>query len=476
MAKKSKNKNILNNAILGIQGIATLTFAFFLFRLNILPMPIMLLVAVILLILFLLVMLSFMKKKKSKKIMTKVTSCILSILLFLGSFYLFRTGDALGQILGSDYQTHSVLVYVMKDSSYQVLQDLEGKDFGIVAKVDKENTDKTVAKINEELDSDAHLVTFDSFQEMTEALYQGDIDAMIMNEAFTAITMQYKETFQDDTRVIFSSEISEQIAQRDREVNVTKDTFTVYISGIDTYGPVSTVSRSDVNILMTINPKTHQILLTNIPRDYYVTLHTYQALDKLTHAGIYGVEESMATLEDLLDIDIDFYLRVNFSSVVDIVDALGGVTVDNPHAFLNFPEGEIYLDGEEALAFSRERYSFSEGDRERGRNQQRVIMGIIDKVTSPTILTNYTSILDAVSGSLQTSVTSKQLASLIQMQIKDGTGWSVQSCSLDGSGASDVTYSYGSEPLYVMVPYQETVDQAARYIKAMEQGQTISVE
>ena len=229
-------------------------------------------------------------------------------------------------------------------------------------------------------------------------------------------------------------------------------------------------------MLMTINPQTHQILLTNIPRDYYVTLHTYQALDKLTHAGIYGVNESMDTLEDLLNIDIDYYLRVNFSSLVDIVDAVGGITVDNPRAFLDFPEGPVYLDGTSALRFSRERYSFSEGDRERGRNQQRVIMGIIDKVLSPSIITNYTSILNAVSGSFQTSISTSDLSKLVKMQFANNTGWDIQTYSLDGTGAEDVTYSYGSEPLYVMVPDQTTVTKASQYIEAMENGQRITVE
>ena len=185
----------------------------------------------------------------------------------------------------------------------------------------------------------------------------------------------------------------------------------------------------------------------------------------------------MDTLEDLLNIDIDYYLRVNFSSLVDIVDAIGGITVDNPQAFLDFPEkDDLYLDGASALRFSRERYSFSEGDRERGRNQQRVIMGIIDKVLSPSIITNYTSILNAVSGSFQTSISTSDLSKLVKMQFANNTGWNIQTYSLDGTGAEDVTYSYGSEPLYVMVPDQTTVTKASQYIEAMENGQRITVE
>lgn len=474
--KKRKNKFNIGYLFLGMQAIASLIFIVLLIQLNMLPTSILIMVGVVLALLFFLELARFLTKKKKKHTVTTIVSAILSILLLMGNFYVYRTNQALNKILGLDYQTHSVLVYVMDDSAYQVLEDLAGKKVGYVSQFDKENTDQAIVEMNKKLATEADLVDFASFQELTDALYDGTIDAMVMNEAFTAITSEYKETFQEDTRVIFAAEIDEVVQIDNKQVDVTKDTFTVYISGIDTYGPVSTVSRSDVNILMTINPKTHQILLTNIPRDYYVTLHSFGALDKLTHAGIYGVNESMATLEDLIGVDIDYYLRVNFSSVVDIVNALGGITVNNPHAFLDFPTGDIYLNGEEALKFSRDRYSFSSGDRERGRNQQRVIVGIIDKVLSPTIISNYTNILDAVAGSFQTNLTNSEVSSLVKMQLSNGGGWDIQSCSLDGAGASMVTYSYGSQPLYVMVPDETTVNRANQYITAMENGETISVE
>lgn len=474
--KKSKKKINVGYILLGIQGIVSLLLIFLLIKLNMIPTPILASIGLFLLLVFLLILLRLKQNKKKKHIPSKIISCLLSILMLVGCFFIYRTDSALSKILGLDYQTHSVLVYVLKDSTVQNIKDLKDQDFGVVSKLDKDNTEKALEQINKAMGSEANLVNYDSFQDLIDALYDEEVDAMIMNEAFSAIALEYQETFQDDTRVVFSSEINELVQGKDHDVDVTKDTFTVYISGIDTYGPVSTVSRSDVNMLMTINPRTRQILLTNIPRDYYVTLHSYGALDKLTHAGIYGVSESMATLEDLLSIDIDYYLRVNFSSVVDIVDALGGITVNNPRAFLDFPAGDITLNGEEALRFSRERYSFSAGDRERGRNQQRVIEGIIDKVLSPSIISNYTSILDAVSDSFQTSVSNSEVSSLVKMQFANGGSWDIQMYSLDGTGASEVTYSYGSTPLYVMVPDETTVSQATEYIMTMEQGGTISVE
>lgn len=416
------------------------------------------------------------EKKHVRHIPTKIISLLVSVAMFVGCFYLYQTKTALDKILGLDYQTQSIAVYVKNESPAQNIYDLEGKTVAVNVNFDKEKSDEAILKINELIDEDINIVLYDTFQEMVDVLYSGEVDAILMNEAFSAITNEYKETFSDDTRIIYAHQTNEVVKKEEKVFDMTEDTFTVYISGIDTYGPVSTVSRSDVNILMTINPKTHQILLTNIPRDYYVTLHSFGALDKLTHAGIYGVIESMQTLEDLLEIEIDGYIRVNFSSVVEIVDALGGITVENPRAFLNYPAGTIHLNGKEALGFSRERYSFSAGDRERGRNQQRVIIGIINKVLSPSIISNYTGILNAVSNSFQTSISSDDLSKLVQMQFEEMAGWEVMTCSLDGSGASEVTYSYGSQPLYVMVPNLDTVDAAKRYISTMETGGRITVD
>lgn len=478
MKKKhlSQKNQHLNLVIVLLQALLSVLLMWQLVALKILPNIVILAIFFIVVLLFLVVLAAFLRKPKKKKTLLRVFSILLSILFAIGSFYLYRTSSALNKILGIDYQTHSVQVYVMDKSAYQSIQDLKDQRFGVNLITDQENIEKTIETIKTALDQEIQLTVYDSFQDMTDALYAGEIEAMIMNEAYEAITTEYIETFQTDTRVVYLHQIEEALTPVKQTLDVTKDTFTVYISGIDTYGPVSTVSRSDVNILMTINPQNKQILLTNIPRDYYVTLHTYQALDKLTHAGIYGISESRMTLEDLLDIEIDFDVRVNFTSLVDIVDALGGITVENPTAFLQFPAGTIYLNDEEALTFARERYSFSSGDRERGRNQQRVIIGIIQKLLSPAIISNYTQLLDAVSDSIQTSISSSDVAKLVKMQLADMSGWNIQTYSLDGTGASEVTYSYGSQPLYVMVPDQTTVNQAKAYIAAMENGQVISVE
>lgn len=482
LTKAKKKERLISTIILILHLISSLILIGLILNLNILPTKFTIPTILIILLLFAIVLASqLIKKRNSKrKLFGRVISLLLSCVMVFASTYVLKTHDLLSTISGANYETQSILVYVNADSQVETIEDLKNSTFAINSLSDRENTDYAVEKINEEISSTITTKDYDSYQDMYDALLNDEVDAMIMNEAYEAITEQYDEQFDSNVKVVYSVERQKELeTATSNELDVTKDTFTLYISGIDTYGPVSTVSRSDVNMLVTINPQTHQILLTNIPRDYYVTLHSFGQLDKLTHAGIYGVDESMRTLEDLIGIDIDYYARVNFSSVETIVDALGGITVKSDYSFsaqgYSFVAGNNTLNGKEALAFSRERHSFAEGDRQRGKNQQAVITGIINKMISPTIITNYTSILNAVSGSFQTSLSTSEIQSLVKMQINDMSSWDIQTYSLDGTGASKSTYSYGSTPLYVMIPDQSTVTQAKTYIDAMENGQRISV-
>lgn len=227
---------------------------------------------------------------------------------------------------------------------------------------------------------------------------------------------------------------------------------------------------SDVNMIMSVNPTTKEILLTNIPRDYYVKLHTFGEYDKLTHAGIYGVDESIHTLEDLFDTKINYYVKVNFTSLVDIVDALGGVTVNSKYSFVSqdgysYKKGENVLDGKKALSFARERKSFKEGDRVRGENQQLVLTALINKAMSPKIITNYVDILKALKGKFVTNISDDEITKLIKMQLEEGSSWSIKSISVNGSDAMDYVYSYKKTKLYVMKPDEETVLNAKNNMK-----------
>jgi LCP family protein required for cell wall assembly len=251
---------------------------------------------------------------------------------------------------------------------------------------------------------------------------------------------------------------------------LTKDVFTVYISGIDTYGSISTTSRSDVNIIATVNTNTKQILLTSTPRDCYVLLPVEDGqMDKLTHAGIYGVDVSIGALENLFDISIDYYIRINFTTLIDMVDALGGITVDSEFAFNtkenSFSKGENQLSGKEALDFARERYAFANGDKQRGENQMQVIKAMIYKAMFPAVIKNAGYIIETISKNIETNMSTSEITSLINTQMNDGAYWNIMMNSVKGMGDSRITYSGGNQKLYVMIPDQDSVNEAKAKMK-----------
>ena len=311
-------------------------------------------------------------------------------------------------------------------------------------------------------------------------MLNGQIGAIIFNEAYREmITSTYPE-FTEQTRVLDTKSIKTKVNISKNSKKVTKEPFTVYITGIDTFGEISKTSRSDVNIIATVNPSTHKILLVSTPRDSYIELApleigTSNAYDKLTHAGIYGVTESIATLENLYNIKIDYYVRVNFTGFEQIVDALGGITVESDYAFQSvdgdwFNEGTNYLNGWQALEFARERHAFSDGDFQRGRNQMKVIQAIIKKAMSPEILTNYTQLLDSVAGCMETSMTRTEIGDLVKMQLSDGGDWDVESYTVLGYIDNRVTYSYGAAPLSVVILEDQYIQEAIQKMQAVREG------
>lgn len=262
---------------------------------------------------------------------------------------------------------------------------------------------------------------------------------------------------------------------------VTDEVYTIFVSGIDTRGGMTASSRSDVNIILTLNATTKQILMVSTPRDYFVPLSISNGVpDKLTHAGIYGVNVCMDTLDMLYDIDINYYFRLNFAGFEQIIDALGGVNVNSDYDFdsgnttgYHFNKGENHLNGEQALVFARERYAFKEGDRQRGRNQMAVIQGVVDKATQPAFLKNYLSVLDSLDGAFETNVPYDVMASLVRKQLDEGGSWQVLSYSVDGTGDTQKPYSMSSKA-YVMIPDQNTVDKAKVLMKKVREGFRLS--
>ncbi len=343
-----------------IQAVASVVFMIALFVLNMLPGKYLAIVAGLLLIALLIVFTSQLLSKK-KGVAGKIFSVLMSVVLAVGSFYIFKANGTVSEISGGGTKVDKVVVAVLADDPAETIQDAKDYSFGVQYALKGEEIQETVGAINEELGSAIAETEYRSVQEQATALHNGDVQAIIYNEAYNGILSEEFGDFGNSIKVIYSHSIETKVENNAaQQVEVKDDTFTVYISGIDVYGAIETNSRSDVNIMAVVNPTSHQILLVTTPRDYYVEIPGISGgeLDKLTHAGIYGVDASMATLGQLYDTTIDFYARVNFTSLVEMVDALGGVDVYSEQAFttsedtglvMNVVQGENHFNGQQRL-------------------------------------------------------------------------------------------------------------------------------
>lgn len=389
-----------------------------------------------------------------------VLSIILSILQAIGIVYMLKADKLMADVGGANYKTDNMIVVVKKDNPASNLMDASMYRFGTQTAVDQENTQTMLDNINKALGREVKVEQYGTVQELANALLEGRVDAAVYNQALDGLITDSIEDYSEQVRVLYQYGIETELEQETADV---EEPFNVYISGIDVDGPITTNSRSDVNIIMTVNPNTKKILLTTTPRDYYVQIPDIsgEQRDKLTHAGIYGVDASMRTLEQLYGIDISYYARVNFSSLVKIVDTLGGVDVDSDFEFTaggyQFKQGMNHLDGKQALAFSRERYSFEDGDNQRGKDQEKVLTAILNKAMSPAILSNASALIADVSDSVQTNMTQEEMAKFIKMQLNDGASWTIESQAASGNGDTQACYSSGDQPLYVMWPDEAIV-------------------
>lgn len=393
---------------------------------------------------------------------------LLSLLVVGLNIYIFSAGRATSSFLkaiedkGYTYEEYSIIA--KKDRHIS----LANNNLTSALLENDQNTD--LVKTEVEKKTKATYKNYPEITSLTMGVTKNEADIATLKSSYVQLLEENNTPFYQTIEVLATFKIKVKVTTSSTKTDITKP-FVLYISGIDTYGEISSVSRSDVNILAVVNPQTHKILLINTPRDYYVQLHgTTGVKDKLTHAGIYGIDMSMKTLNDLYGVNIDYYMRVNFASLLTIVDSIGGVSVYSETAFKagkhSYQAGYNDLNGEQALAFSRERYAFEDGDRMRGKNQQRVIDAIIQKVSSPATLVNYQNTLRAFSGALQTNATADEITSLLNQQLNSMRKWQVESVSVDGRGKTAPTYSMGSLPLYVMEPDTSTLNSAKQKIKA----------
>ena len=459
---------IAGKVVLGIHIAAAVLLVIFAAMSGFLPTKYVIAVAAGLALTVLFVLPSHMGWEAVNRAGAIVLSLVFSIFMFFGVFYMVRLSSTLDTITSENTeQIDTVVVAVLANDEAQTLADAADYTFGISMTDGEEKTRKAVDFVTGEVGRTITVDKYDSPMDQANALVRGQVRAIIYNKAYTSTLEEGITEYSDKIRILYSFDLTseaKQLAQKEANVD---EPFTVYISGIDADGPITTTSRSDVNVLVTVNPHTHQVLLTSTPRDYYVTLPgiTGEKRDKLTHAGIYGVETSIETLENLYDIDVDYYVRVNFTSAVLIIDALGGVDVYVEAPFGNFRQGVNHMDGYSALIFSRERYSYATGDNQRGRNQQAVIAGIIDKLTSTEILLHADELMDVMSYYMQTSMPRSDISKLVSRQLQEGIKWDIQMQSATGTGDSQTTYSMGDTALYVMWPDEESVANVSARIK-----------
>lgn len=484
--KKTVKKPLWKNSgfyFILIFAIFTIGFIAQLLIVNVVPTKFMIpLIIILVLILIGMYFLQMGKKvNKANKILGKILITILCVLLGFGNWILFSTNTAFNKMTNDNTQTDVVSVVVLKNSGYTKVKDLSGKKVGKISIGDTTPIENAYSDMSKELNSSFTSVEYKSYQTYAADLFSGKVDAILVNESSRGLLEDAVSTFTTDTVIIEKYTYTKETADISKNVKVTEEPFSMYITGIDSYGSISTVSRSDVNMIVTVNPKTHQILMTSIPRDYYIP-QTCQGgqTDKLTHTGIFGVDCTLNSVSDYFGITLNYYARVNFSSVVDIVDALGGITVDNPVAFtasdgtFSYPAGQVNMGGEMALRFARERYNLADGDRDRGKNQMRVITGMINKMISPAIITKYTSIMSAVSGSFQTNMSNSEMTSLIKMQIDDMTGWDIKQIAVSGVGNSSAWSPANGFNSWVMEPDVKTVNNAVNLINKVINGQLVT--
>lgn len=470
--KRKKNKNMAGKLITILQLILSVGLLILVWNSGMVPGLYLALLGGGLLLLFAVTFcLQYVKSKV--KFAGMVISILISIGLAVGIVYFLRIQQTMADVGGATYKTDNMIVVVKASDPAESILDAANYRFGYQTSVDQENNDKMLDDVQTVAGRELKLSEYDTVTDLANGLLSGQIEAAIYNEAFDGIIEESIEDYKDQVKILYQYGIETEIQQEDTNVEAP---FNVYISGIDVSGPITTNSRSDVNIIMTVNPNTKKILLTTTPRDYYVTIPNIsgEQRDKLTHAGIYGVDASMATLEQLYCIDISYYARVNFTSLITIVDALGGVDVNSEYAFsaggYDFVQGTNHLDGKAALAFSRERYSFESGDNQRGKNQEAVLTAILQKAMSPAILTSANQILSQVSDCVETNMTQDEMAKFINMQLSDGAGWTIVSTAATGTGDNQACFSSGSQLLYVMWPDEAIVGDISRRMDRVLSG------
>ena len=487
--KNGKKSNRVISKFLTIFMIAALALLIFqIINLNLLPMKLMILVSLVLVILTLIIILMLHFKARnffSRLLMGLIALCMCAGLAF-GNYFIFKTDNTFEKVTSlADSKATSTSIVVLKASSIEKEKDLAGAKIGTILDMDEEATSRML----KDLDSDKIKYTtkdYSSLDDMMDAFYKSEVDAICLNEKYRDILHEGGSyfNFQTDSRVVHQNVYYTKVTKKDNPSdpvnNITKDTFTVLVSGNDSYGTLQdSNTRSDANLLLTVNPKTGTILMTSIPRDYYVELvcpdNEEQACpegsyDKLTHSGLMGVKSTEKTIEKALGITINYNIRINFSSVVSLVDALDGIDLDikkgeevdifytNSQPGLSV--GKHHVDGETALAFARERHAYADGDNQRVRNQQKVFKAMFKRIVSPKMITNYGKFMDALAVAFDTNLSGDEISKFVKYELNRTPKWKIESYAIVAD--SDTKFCYQAQSYASVVVQNDIMNEVAR--------------
>lgn len=469
--------------------VASFYLLYQLIKINVLPTKLLFLITIIFVLLdaIFALLLCYYTRAFVSKIICVVITLVLIFGSCIGGYYISKTGSLLTNITNvTKHAKNTVSVVVKQSSDIKNKSQLNGLSVGTLRTIGTQGSSKAL----KELSKDGIVMNqseYDSLSAMLEAFYNGEVDSIIINELSRSqiLDMESYADFDNNTRVVYQTSYKVENTDKANAVSdITSKPFNILISGSDTRGGFDENGRSDVIMVATVNPKTSTILLTSVPRDFYVTTACdaadgcmQGALDKITHTGIHGTNTTKRTVEQLLGVEINYTFKVGFDTVTDLVDALGGVDVYVEPGYavststFSVHEGVNHLDGQHALAYARERYSYTEGDRQRTKNQQQVLMGIVNEATKPSVITKYASIMDAMANTFSTTMSNEEISDLIKHQINNNPKWKMEQYMVDGTGDTLMCAELG-DAASVMVPDQSTVKMAKDKINAVLAGKS----
>lgn len=469
--------------------VASFYLLYQLIKINVLPTKLLFLITIVFVLLdaIFALLLCYYTRAFVSKIICVVITLVLIFGSCMGGYYISKTGSLLTNITNvTKHAKNTVSVVVKQSSDIKNKSQLNGLSVGTLRTIGTQGSSKAL----KELSKDGIVMNqseYDSLSAMLEAFYNGEVDSIIINESSRSqiLDMESYADFDNNTRVVYQTSYKVENTDKAYAVSdITSKPFNILISGSDTRGGFDENGRSDVIMVATVNPKTSTILLTSVPRDFYVTTACdaadgcmQGALDKITHTGIHGTNTTKRTVEQLLGVEINYTFKVGFDTVTDLVDALGGVDVYVEPGYavststFSVHEGVNHLDGQHALAYARERYSYTEGDRQRTKNQQQVLMGIVNEATKPSVITKYASIMDAMANTFSTTMSNEEISDLIKHQINNNPKWKMEQYMVDGTGDTLMCAELG-DAASVMVPDQSTVKMAKDKINAVLAGKS----